>query len=162
MTIEMTGHTNVLDFMVCYLGTENQIEKAQEEMSELHSELSESIEFRDVEKIVDEIADVYLTLHQLKTIYDSTKVMERIFYKLNLLKRMVEKSQHIEKIFYPALDEVMTVTEFRRKIWEKNKLFTDGSLVKFVSTYCDSNGKLLDVDNKSLSVLIMDLMDLKK
>lgn len=82
----------VFNRTVAFFGDESQKIMAIEEMSELIKELTKELRQRgDIEHIAEEIADVEITLSQLKIIYD---VHERVAsmreYKLNRISKIMD------------------------------------------------------------------------
>lgn len=74
-------------------GPEKQINMAIEEMSELTKELCKSMRGRDnKEKIAEEIADVEITLAQLRLIYRCHRIVED--YKTAKFKRLEFKLEN--------------------------------------------------------------------
>lgn len=153
MSIEIGGHDSVLQFMLWYLGKESQVNKLKEEMEELSEELSLSIDDRNEARIIDEIADVFITLHQLKIAYGPSKVMERIYHKINLLQDLVKLSQEIEKLIYPAFEEDIDIDNFRKKLWTRYIALEGHYLVKCIYNNPDLSvmelfGKILEEEKE--------------
>ena len=69
------------------LGEKHQKIKAIEELNELGTEIAKDLNGQgDVEKIIDELADAWIMLEQLRLIYPD--VSDRINYKIN---RLIER-----------------------------------------------------------------------
>lgn len=62
------------------------------ELAELSAELSRYFNQtrKNDEKVIDEIADVYITLNQMMLIFDSEKIDNRIKYKLDRLNKIID------------------------------------------------------------------------
>lgn len=112
---------NVLNYTIAFLGREGQEKKFFEEMEELSRELGQ----KDVSesKVIDELADVYITLTQMMLMYGQNKVWEKIFYKMNRLEGMIDLSRRIEQEYYPNYEHCTTLSQFREMLWQKK----DGS-----------------------------------
>lgn len=86
----------LIDQVCKYYGTENQIIKAIEELSELQKELCKYLlnvkTYYDITPITDEVADVEIMCTQLRHIFGiSERVDERKEFKINRLKERINQ-----------------------------------------------------------------------
>lgn len=91
--MEKEQERKIYDDAIEFFGTTSQKIMVIEEMSELTKELCKELRNRgNVEQIADELADVEITLAQIKIIYDiHQKVEEHKDFKLNrFAKNMAE------------------------------------------------------------------------
>ncbi len=91
--MEKEQERKIYDEAIEFFGTTSQKIMVIEEMSELTKELCKELRNRgNVEQIADELADVEITLAQIKIIYDiHQKVEEHKDFKLNrFAKNMAE------------------------------------------------------------------------
>jgi hypothetical protein len=91
----MNIDNKILEDAIYKFGNLNQWVKAIEELSELIKEISKLIQDDYVEvKIVEEIADVYIMLEQLKIMLNLTDetLQKQIDFKLNRLKGIIKNA----------------------------------------------------------------------
>jgi hypothetical protein len=85
----------ILHKAIEHYGIDYQVLKAMEEIDELRYELYRPL--KEVEYIIDEIADVTIMLEQLKLIYNCEKeVNERIEFKIDRLEKRIKRNLKIE------------------------------------------------------------------
>ena len=87
-----------LNFIVDHYGSANQLEKSQEELSELITEISRYNQNPDEPhlrgNIIDELADVIVMCNQLMIIFDCTgEVEERIDFKINRQLERIKRGE---------------------------------------------------------------------
>ncbi len=84
---------NIIVQAISHFGPVVQIEKCAEELGELQIELTANE--TDTTRIIDEMADVYVTLEYLFLCYAirKTAVQKRIDFKLNRLKNTIENER---------------------------------------------------------------------
>ena len=79
-----------------YLGHQSQLTKAIEELAELQLVLArynhEPARYLSPEPIIDEIADVAIMVHQLAIMFGYAAVSQRIDFKVERLKKLIENS----------------------------------------------------------------------
>lgn len=90
-----TINTDVLKKAIAHYGTTHQIDKCVEEMAELTQAIIKhrhNYSQNNRRHIVEELADVYITLAQLELIINDNDLLEKyIDGKLNRLKSNIEK-----------------------------------------------------------------------
>ena len=89
ITLSKLQRQQVIDHLFTHNGTQYNMHKASEELTELALVLTQKIlkPNKVLEKeIIDEIGDVIIRLEVLKRMYSRKKIMERINYKLNKYK----------------------------------------------------------------------------
>jgi hypothetical protein len=89
-------HHELLAKAPLYLGHQSQLAKAIEELAELQLVLArynyEPARYLSFDPIVDEIADVAIMTHQLACMFGFKSVADRIDFKIERLKKLVDNS----------------------------------------------------------------------
>lgn len=91
---EMSG---ILDLAICCFGEDSQLLMAVEEMSELQKEICKKFRHnKDASnpELVDEVADVLITVHQVARMCGVEAVNKRISYKIGRLKENIERENN--------------------------------------------------------------------
>jgi hypothetical protein len=88
--VEISDETlGILDLAICCFGEDSQLLMAVEEMSELQKEICKKFRYdKDTSspELVDEVADVLITVYQVARMCGVEAVNERISYKIGRLK----------------------------------------------------------------------------
>jgi|694.fasta_scaffold02291_30 hypothetical protein len=89
-------HHETISKAPLYLGHHSQLTKALEELAELQLILArynhEPARYLSAEPIIDEIADVAIMNHQLACMFGYAAVSERIDFKIERLKKLIDNS----------------------------------------------------------------------
>lgn len=70
-------------------GEEHQIGKAIEECAEFIKAVAMPVPVGEGDRVVDEIADVFIMMHQMRLMWGSRVVDERIAFKLKRLEQLI-------------------------------------------------------------------------